>query len=160
MAGTLKEQKEALDKGKLNIVYLNPRADRDLDVHASDTQPAFKLNSSIETLLDKTCPKADKKLVRAKGHASSGDYGHCHTNVKNAIAQHGGSMCAGWSIYEGKYCTEAEFHCCWMSPKGELFNVTRDLNGSPQDVGFVRDDATYALVTRHNQMPSNRLVWK
>jgi hypothetical protein len=44
---------------------------------------------------------------------------HCFPLVQAAVAQHGGSMMCGWTIWERpKVFIEAEFHAVWDGPEG------------------------------------------
>jgi SEC-C motif len=49
----------------------------------------------------------------------------CFPLVERHVAEHGGSICYGWTIWEwaGVY-VEAEFHAVWQSPSGEIRDVT------------------------------------
>lgn len=52
----------------------------------------------------------------------------CFPVVERYVAEHGGSICYGWTIWEwaGVYA-EAEFHAVWRSPSGELRDLTPKL---------------------------------
>lgn len=54
---------------------------------------------------------------------------HCFDNVDRTIARRGGDMVYGWAIwhFRGAYF-EAEHHGIWRKPKGELLDVSPQLN--------------------------------
>jgi hypothetical protein len=55
-----------------------------------------------------------------------GIYGMCFVGVADKIKADAGSICHGWAIWEtlpGLFLT-AEFHAVWVSPSGELIDIT------------------------------------
>src|ERR1700676_161605 len=56
------------------------------------------------------------------------DYGYeaqeCHVNVLHRVRHHGGKRVNGWVIWESQPFDEAEFHCVWQNPEGDLIDVT------------------------------------
>jgi len=50
----------------------------------------------------------------------------CYGNVAEKIRRDGGSLRYGWQIWEKKRLfVEAEFHAVWVSPQGEMIDVTQ-----------------------------------
>lgn len=49
----------------------------------------------------------------------------CFPNVEAKIARAGGHMLCGWQLWEWPHVmVEAEFHAVWVSPEGELVDIT------------------------------------
>jgi hypothetical protein len=49
----------------------------------------------------------------------------CFMLVDQHIQEHGGSKVIGWAVWEWpKVMIEAEFHCAWKSPDGELIDIS------------------------------------
>lgn len=49
----------------------------------------------------------------------------CFSIVPEYVATNGGEQYNGWSIWEWpKVLIEAEFHCVWKNPAGELIDIT------------------------------------
>jgi hypothetical protein len=55
-----------------------------------------------------------------------GIYGMCFIGVADKIKAGGGSICHGWAIWETlpRLFLTAEFHAVWVSPSGELIDIT------------------------------------
>jgi len=49
----------------------------------------------------------------------------CFNIVEEHIASYGGEKMNGWALWEWSHVfIEAEFHCVWKSPEGEIFDLT------------------------------------
>lgn len=49
----------------------------------------------------------------------------CFPNVQAKIASAGGTMLCGWQLWEWPHVlVEAEFHAVWVSPTGEMLDIT------------------------------------
>lgn len=49
----------------------------------------------------------------------------CFSVVPEYVSMYGGKQCTGWAIWEfPKVMIEAEFHCVWESPDGDLLDLT------------------------------------
>jgi hypothetical protein len=73
--------------------------------------------------------------VRLYGRAQPLD---CFNNVERLIEAAGGSRRNGWAIWiHGDAMIEAEHHAVWLSPKGELIDVTP--HDGEQQIVFVPD---------------------
>lgn len=64
--------------------------------------------------------------------------GHCHLNVKHRIRECGGRRVYGWVIWQQGRMIEAEFHCAWETPDGQLLDITPRADGEER-VLFVPD---------------------
>jgi hypothetical protein len=66
---------------------------------------------------------------------------YCFDNVKKHVAQHGGRVQYGWTIWElPKLLIEGEFHAVWNSPEGQLIDVTEKPDGE-EKILFLPDDS-------------------
>ncbi|OED52281.1 hypothetical protein BEI46_18400 [Aliivibrio fischeri] len=48
----------------------------------------------------------------------------CLPNVDEKIRKDGGTRILGWQVWQTEYLIEAEFHAIWMSPEGQLLDIT------------------------------------
>jgi hypothetical protein len=56
-------------------------------------------------------------------------FDECFFNVRDKIEKHGGAIQFGWAIWEWiSILIEAEFHAVWISPEGELVDVSEKPN--------------------------------
>ena len=63
----------------------------------------------------------------------------CFPNVEAKIARDGGRMLCGWQLWEWPHVmVEAEFHAIWLSPDGQMVDVTPKLHHETK-VLFVSD---------------------
>jgi len=157
-ASKLDIEKQALATGTLQIDYLNPRSDRQLETHGSDTTQASPDSEGVKALLAHL--GLGGPVVVAKCHSvHQGPYMQAFANVTSAIKESGGKAVYGWSLYEGKYCVEAEYHAVWLY-KGRHYNVTRSMEDQPYDIAFVEDRVARTKMAANDKAPSNRLWWK
>lgn len=61
----------------------------------------------------------------------------CHLNVDMQVAHAGGKPIFGWVIWQDRdlrqgVMFDAEFHCVWESPTGEILDLTPRSDGEPQ----------------------------
>lgn len=64
----------------------------------------------------------------------------CFKNVQAKVKKDGGSLQHGWIIWEApEKLIEAEFHAVWVSPEGELIDITPKPDGETQ-ILFVPDN--------------------
>lgn len=71
--------------------------------------------------------------VRVDPHASC-DADQCHSNVNNFITSHGGSPVLGYYILESAWTYQAVLHSVWLSPDGELMDITPAADGRTANV--------------------------
>lgn len=81
--------------------------------------------------------------------APQAETGWCYRNVADQIARAGGSAAYGWAIWKNRIVLLAEFHAVWVSPSGEMIDVTPAAEGEgnivyaadttyPDDFDFAR----------------------
>lgn len=79
----------------------------------------------------------------------------CVDVVARKVDRDGGSAQLGWTIWEFPYTwLEAEFHAVWVSPAGELVDVSPKASGEKRILFLADDDLTY---TPGEKAPSNRM---
>ncbi|WP_437191365.1 hypothetical protein [Planctomicrobium sp. SH527] len=49
---------------------------------------------------------------------------NCHMNVKQHIDEYGGTSMSGWIDWQSPLLLQAEFHTNWISPDGEIVDIT------------------------------------
>lgn len=78
----------------------------------------------------------------------------CFPNVNGYIDKQGGTAVNGWAIWQrANVLIEAEAHCIWASPSGDLIDITPHSHGE-QEILFLRDDS---LVYNGLSIPSVRM---
>lgn len=90
-----------------------------------------KINPFIEKQGDNTIGYS---YVSISPEAINFNVGYCQSNVARKIHESGGNFLAGWCIWKSPVLLEAEYHHLWISPEGEIKDIT------PQ-----RDDGKYIL---------------
>jgi hypothetical protein len=88
--------------------------------------------------------------------APTADSGMCLRNVEEHVARHGGRRALGWAIWENEICLMAEFHCVWVSPDGEVIDITPAEQGESQVV-FAFDES-YEAGFDWRRRPANRAM--
>jgi hypothetical protein len=64
----------------------------------------------------------------------------CFPNVEAKISRSGGRMLCGWQLWEWPHVmVEAEFHAVWVSPEGDMVEITPKLDGETR-ILFVPDE--------------------
>jgi hypothetical protein len=104
------------------------------------TTPA-PINESTELLI-KRLPAPGKPVfldLRAEPFAQIAE---CYGNVATKIAKDGGDVQHGWCVWvhEGRLI-EGEFHAIWVSPQGELVDITPKRDGEER-ILFIPDKET------------------
>lgn len=64
----------------------------------------------------------------------------CVPNVDEKIHRDGGSKLLGWQVWQTEYLIEAEFHAVWLSPDGNLLDITPKPFPIP-NILFIPDDS-------------------
>ncbi len=64
----------------------------------------------------------------------------CHVNVDEHVKSHGGTPIYGWIIWQSPALLHALFHCNWLSPSGELIDITPKVDGETK-ILFLPDPA-------------------
>lgn len=88
--------------------------------------------------------------------APGAETGMCHDNVTDQIARYGGGRAFGWAIWTSQLFALAEFHEVWVSPTGELIEITPAAEGESL-VAFAMD-AKYASDFDFMRHPPNRVM--
>lgn len=98
-----------------------------------------QMDEYLERLCKKigaTRPPVHIKITPTAGAAPL----ECFGNINSYIEQKGGSIQYGWLLWEWpNVLVEAEFHAVWVSPSGEIRDITPRLDGDT-DVLFLPDD--------------------
>lgn len=64
---------------------------------------------------------------------------HCFPNVQQKIKMDGGAIQHGWTIWECRQrYVEGEFHAVWISPDGQLKDITPKIDGE-RHILFIPD---------------------
>jgi hypothetical protein len=154
-------EKKALQSGKLQIKYLNPRSDRTLEFNGADTSPAQKLTNEIKEFAHLATRIKNPTIVYVYANPDyQFQHGKCAANVFKVVKKEGGKMIFGYYIYQGKQILEAEAHCVWMLPKkqGVFLDVTKSSCGSPQSGLFVVDFKSFNKLNGGFQ--PNIVLWR
>lgn len=59
--------------------------------------------------------------------APGAEEGGCHTNVADHVKENGGEAVFGWIVWQSRILLNAEAHCNWRSPQGEMIDITPKL---------------------------------
>ena len=86
--------------------------------------PPQDFNESVKKLCDELVPSGVPLIVRCSP-AEGGAVNECFPNVEAYSKTHGGSLVHGWALWDwvGEMI-EGEFHGVWMSPEGELVDIS------------------------------------
>lgn len=80
-----------------------------------------------------------------------GDVNNCFSNVEKNTAQNGGKQIIGWAVWERpSVLIEAEFHSIWLSPSGELIDITPKQMPMPRILFFTDPRREYKGVQVDN----------
>ena len=86
---------------------------------------------------------------------ATGLYGWCSDGVLEKVRIDGGSIRFGWTIWEWpNVLLTAEFHAVWVSPGGELIDITPKPQGEDRIV--LVPDASYPPDFDFDKRPTNR----
>lgn len=67
--------------------------------------------------------------ISLSAEAKQYSIGHCQTNVALKVHKDNGYIVAGWCIWKSPVLLEAEYHQVWLSPKGEIQDITPKSDG-------------------------------
>lgn len=93
----------------------------------SDTTPE-EITEEIEEFCEKVSPGQTPFYVTVAPREGCGPR-RCFLNVPEVIAREGGEMICGWTIWQGKFLLDAEFHGVWRTPDGKYVDVTPKPDG-------------------------------
>jgi hypothetical protein len=88
--------------------------------------------------------------------APGAETGFCQRNVAEHVERHGGRPSFGWALWVNKICLMGEFHAVWVSPTGEMVDVTPAAEGETS-IAFA-PDAEYPVDFDFNDRPMNRTM--
>jgi hypothetical protein len=90
------------------------------------------VNENVKKLVEKLGLKTEPVFVPVKdtdGHKKS----DCFYNVRRKIEKEGGDILYGWNVWEyPEKLIEGEFHAVWVSPNGNLIDITPKVDGETE----------------------------
>jgi len=94
-----------------------------------------RITADIRRMCHRRIQNVDAPIFVAVSPRADSKINDCFHTVRQQVAEHGGSIQHGWTIWEspGIYL-EAEFHAVWRSPDGRLLDVSRKLEKEQQIV--------------------------
>jgi len=101
------------------------------------TTPDAGANPAVDAFCAALSPTAPIRLIYTdlgEGYLSR----CCHASVRHRVRHHGGRRVNGWMIWQLKDRVEAEFHAVWLSPAGDLLDITPRVDGEV-NILFVPD---------------------
>lgn len=102
------------------------------------TTPAG-INAPVRQLIETVTPGGHARYLRVRPEPDAGVNG-CFSNVRAKAARDGGRMLCGWQLWEWpRVLVEAEFHAVWLSPDGEMVEITPKPHGEDA-ILFVPDE--------------------
>lgn len=97
-----------------------------------------QITRHIQQLLAKVVPGGNPAYLTVQPEADA-VVNECFPNVAAKITRAGGHMLCGWQIWEWPHVmVEAEFHAVWVSPEGQVIDITPKPQGEAT-VLFVPD---------------------
>lgn len=143
------------------FTILNPRADRDIKIHAADHPQVFEMTKPINKFLSEILKlnpdTAAIMMIPPKAEIPLGQYGRCYSNVDTVIQTRGGKSVDGWMLFESTHAIESEAHCVWVPPDQPIFvNPTPSMNGESLSTFFCPDPN----VTKFRYSNVKYLYWK
>lgn len=102
------------------------------------TTPA-RIDPAVRRLIDIVTPGGCPRYLEVRPEPGATVNG-CFSNVRARCARHGGRMLCGWQLWEWpRVLVEAEFHAVWLSPQGEMVEITPKPHGETS-ILFVPDE--------------------
>lgn len=98
-----------------------------------------KITRAVRRLVEAMKPGGEAAYLTVQPEADA-VVNECFPNVEAKIARAGGRMLCGWQLWEWpNVLIEAEFHAVWVSPVGELVDITPKPHGETR-ILFVPDE--------------------
>lgn len=92
------------------------------------TTPA-RIGPSVRALIESVTPGGDARYLQVRPEPGATVNG-CFSNVRAKAARDGGRRLCGWQLWEWPgVLVEAEFHAVWLSPHGEMVEITPKPHG-------------------------------
>jgi len=102
------------------------------------TTPAL-LDPAVRRLIEAVTPGGRATYLQVRPEAGATVNG-CFSNVRAKCARDGGRMLCGWQLWEWpRVLVEAEFHAVWLSPRGDMVEITPKPQGETS-ILFVPDE--------------------
>lgn len=102
------------------------------------TTPA-RIDPSVRRLIESLVPGRQASYLEVRPEPDAAVDG-CFSNVRAKSERDGGRMLCGWQLWEWPcVLVEAEFHAVWLSPRGEMEEITPKRHGETS-VLFVPDE--------------------
>ncbi|SEJ01382.1 SEC-C metal-binding domain-containing protein [Frateuria terrea] len=102
------------------------------------TTPA-RIDSSVRHLIESLAPGGQASYLDVRPEPGAAFDG-CFSNVRAKSERDGGRMLCGWQLWEWpRVLVEAEFHAVWLSPGGQMEEITPKRHGETS-VLFVPDE--------------------
>lgn len=100
-----------------------------------------KVTSPVKRLRNRIAPNEQLQYVKVLIE-SDAEINECFSNLERKIKRVGGGIQCGWAIwYLPGILMEAEFHAVWVSPQGELIDVSPH-QIQCKEILFLPDSAT------------------
>jgi len=98
-----------------------------------------EITQAIRRLIERVVPGGEAVYLTVQPETDA-VVNECFPNVETKIARVGGRMLCGWQLWEWPHVlVEAEFHAVWLSPEGEMVDITPKPHGEAQ-ILFVPDE--------------------
>src|SRR6185437_7506238 len=105
-----------------------------------------EITQAIRRLIERVVPGGEAVYLTVQPETDA-VVNECFPNVEAKIARAGSRMLCGWQLWEWPHVlVEAEFHAVWLSPEGEMVDITPKPDGEAR-VLFVRTNDV-AMVSR------------
>jgi hypothetical protein len=91
-------------------------------------QMPVQVTQEIEKFCAEVAPGQTPVYVPVKPEVGAG-INRCHVNVQRQVHAHGGQPVYGWIIWQSSVLLHAEFHCNWMTPAGDVIDITPKTDG-------------------------------
>lgn len=98
-----------------------------------------EITRAVRRLVETVVPGGEAVYLTVQPEADA-VVNECFPNVEAKIARAGGRMLCGWQLWEWPHVlVEAEFHAVWLSPEGEMADITPKPHGEARGL-FVPDE--------------------
>jgi hypothetical protein len=113
-----------------------------------------EITRAVRQLIETVAPKGEAVYLTVRPEADA-VVNECFPNVQAKIARAGGRMLCGWQLWEWPHVlVEGEFHAVWVSPEGELVDITPKPQGETRILIVPDERRTYDGIAVDNvRMP-------
>jgi len=89
-----------------------------------ETTTPSEITRAVRRLTETVVPGGNPVYVPVQPEVDA-TVNECFPNVQAKIARAGGQMLCGWQLWEWSHVLiEAEFHAVWVSPEGDMVDIT------------------------------------